>query len=232
MTRSLTSLCRYIVLLACLTISFGAFAQQEYRAKVYQHTSWRRSVYQREGVNNSRDVSTGTFSVAFNVISLKGNFHHELEIFVPEINRPANHIQFATDYNLSHAKATKDVVSAYSFRYEINQDITNVTKRFVLNLGAGINPYYVEIDRKPADPSYYSVHVKYTGATINLIPRVSCNLSERLSVELSMPLHIVDFRKESQRIDSPLLPGSTNSTKRKFFDDIYTVRFGLAYVLF
>jgi hypothetical protein len=240
MTRFLTSLCRYVALLICLTISAGALAQHEYRVKLYQHTSSLETVYQRPGLNGpeaktgDRHFTTGTFSVAFNLISLRGNFHHELEIFMPQINRSAQDIQFPRSYDLSRSTMTNDVISAYSFRYEINQDITNVTKRFVLNLGAAINPYHIEMEFKPRENRVYDRTVRMTGATINIIPRISYQLTDRLSVELNVPVNVYDIYRVKQHVDNPVISKDAQTrsgTERTFFPDLYTVRFGVAYTL-
>ncbi|MBT1709818.1 hypothetical protein KK062_16355 [Fulvivirgaceae bacterium PWU5] len=240
MTQSLTFLCRFIVLLAFLTISAGAFAQHEYRIKLYQHTSSLETVYQRpssavpDEKSGDRHFTTGTFSVAFSIISLRGGFHHEFELFVPQIDRSAQGIQFPRNFGLSRSALTTDVISAYSFRYEINQDITNVTKRFVLNLGLAVNPYHINMEFKPHERNVFERNVQITGATINIIPRVSCQLTDRLSLELNVPVNVFDIYRSKQRIDNPgaSLRAQTNAgTEHTFFQDIYTVRFGVAYTL-
>jgi hypothetical protein len=238
--QSLTFLCRFIVLLACLTISAGAFAQHEYRIKLYQHTSSLETVYQRpssggpDQKSGDRHFTTGTFSVAFNVISLRGNFHHELEIFMPQINRSAQGIQFPRNFELSRNPSTNDVISAYSFRYEVNQDITNVTKRFVLNLGAAINPYHIEMKFNPLENKVYNSGARITGATFNIIPRVSYQLTDRLSFELNVPVNVFDIYRVRHHTDNPTISKDAQSktgTEHMFFNDIYTVRFGIGYTL-
>jgi hypothetical protein len=238
--QSPTFLCRFIALLACLTISAGAFAQHEYRIKLYQHTSSLETVYQRPSSGGSdvksgdRHFTTGTFSVAFNIISLRGGFHHELELFMPQIDRSAQDIQFPRNFGLSRSTLTTDVISAYSFRYEINQDITNVTKRFVLNLGLAVNPYHIDMEFKPRERNVFERNVQITGATINIIPRVSCQLTDRLSLELNVPVNVFDLYKIKQRVDNPGLSirsQSNGGTEHTFFQDVYTVRFGVAYTL-
>jgi hypothetical protein len=240
MTHSLTFLCRFVVLLACLTISAGAFAQREYRIKLYQHTSSLETVYQYQSggatseKSRDRHFTTGTFSVAFNVVSLRGGFHHELEIFVPEINRSAQNVQFPKNFGLSQSVLTRDVISAYAARYEINQDITNVTKRFVLNLGLAVNPYHIEMEFSPREGNVYDRNVRVTGTNINIIPRVSWQLTDRFSLELNVPVNIFNVYRSKRHVDNPILPkeGQTNvGTEHKFFENIYTVRFGVAYTL-
>ncbi|MCD9016825.1 hypothetical protein [Parachryseolinea silvisoli] len=240
MTQSLTFLCRFVVLLACLTISAGAFAQHEYRIKLYQHTSSLETVYQYQSdgatseKSGDRHFTTGTFSVAFNLVSLRGGFHHEVEIFMPEIDRSAQNIQFPKNFGLSQSARTRDVISTYAARYEINQDITNVTKRFVLNLGLAVNPYHIEMEFNPREGNVYNRNVRVTGANINIIPRVSWQLTDRLSLELNVPVNVFNVYRSKQHVDNPILPkeGQTNAgTEHKFFEDIYTVRFGVAYTL-
>lgn len=240
--QSLTFLCRFIVLLACLTISAEAFAQHEYRIKLYQHTSSLETVYQRPSANGpeaksgDKHVTMGTFSLAFNMISLRGNFHHELEIFMPEIKRKAQNVQFPFNYDLTRFADVADVVSTYSFRYEINTDITNVTKRFWLNVGAAVNPYHIEIQNTPREMRALDVerNVRYTGARFNIIPRVSCQLTDRLNLELNIPVNVFEIRRAKVDAHTPnlsLTPQATTSTEHTFFDNIYTVRFGVAYTL-
>jgi hypothetical protein len=240
MTQSLTFLCRFIVLLACLTISAGAFAQHEYRIKLYQHTSSLETVYQYQSggatseKSGGRHLTTGTFSVAFNLVSLRGGFHHEVEIFMPEINRSAQNIQFPKNFGLSQSALTRDVISTYAARYEINQDITNVTKRFVLNLGLAVNPYHIEMEFNPRESNVYNRNVRVTGANFNIIPRVSWQLTDRLSLELNVPVNVLDVYRVKHHVDNPVISkdAQTNTGKEhKFFEDIYTVRFGVAYTL-
>jgi hypothetical protein len=237
----LTSLCRFVVLLACLTISAGAFAQHEYRIKLYQHTSSLETVYQRQSggttseKSGDRHFTTGTFSVAFNMVSLRGGFHHEVEIFMPEIDRSAQNIQFPRNFGLTPNALTRDVVSTYAARYEINQDITNVTKRFVLNLGLAVNPYHIEMEFHPREgKAVYNRNVRITGANINIIPRVSWQLTDRLSLEVNVPVNVFGIYRSKQHVDNPQISkaSQTNAgTEHKFFEDIYTMRFGVAYTL-
>jgi hypothetical protein len=238
MTLSLTFLCRFVVLLSCLTISAGALAQHEYRIKLYQHTSSLETVYQYNNTTSEksgdRHFTTGTFSVAFNMVSLRGGFHHEVEIFIPEINRSAQDIQFPGNFELRRSTLTNDVISAYAFRYEINQDITNVTKRFVLNVGLAVNPYHIDMEFKPRESNVFHRDVSITGAHFNIIPRVSWQLTERLSIELNVPVNVFDIYRIKQRVDNPgfsLRSQSNAGTEHTFFEDIYTVRFGVAYTL-
>jgi hypothetical protein len=67
-----------------------------------------------------------------------------------------------------------------------------------------------------------------------MVPRIKYKLSQRVSIDLNIPLKIYDLRGEKNGIRNPNIPKSqqeTNAYSSIFFESAYTIRLEVAYKL-
>ena len=226
------------IILAALYVLVASctFGQKSLGIKIYQNTDLF-SIEYREWGNSKPTVSE---EVNFNRISLaaslqtKSKFVHEVELFIPEISKPLDKIQYPMNYELRRDETFDGEVSSYSFRYEFSKTFTDDTKRLGFGLGAGINPYYVHIEYIPNVETTFYFSSRLYGFVVNVTPRISYRLSNRFSIDLNVPLKIYDLRWEKIRVDNPAIPitqQTVTTLDNIFFEDAYTIRLGVMYTL-
>jgi hypothetical protein len=100
------------------------------------------------------------------------------------------------------------------------------------SFGVGVNPYYTKAEYFPLTPVTYYRYLKKYGASLNVIPRVSYAISTKVRLDLNIPLKFFDLREEEQKIENPAIPiryQTNGGLVHPFFENIYTIRFGVAY---
>lgn len=225
-----------LVTILCFFIALNSFSQKKYGIKIYQNTDFFQKSYYESAATITTDdiINFDRFSVAFNVI-LDNGLMHEMEIFIPEISKSSNTIKFPFNYTFRNDNSFKTEVSSYSLRYELNKSILKASSRFGLSLGLGLNPYFLELESIPKVSNAYSARKNYFGIALNLTTRMQYQLTRRLIIDLNFPLKIYDLRWEQTKIENPLIPRHHQITKdfeAKFFEDVYTMRLGIMYVIF
>ncbi|HZI26156.1 MAG TPA: hypothetical protein VFD46_13825 [Chryseolinea sp.] len=228
---------RKIVLVALFISNvIYSFGQNAFGVKIYQNTDIFETQYYESRTMEMTKVKNVNFNrITFAVdIDTKKGYTHEIEFLIPEISKPLENIQFPLNYEFRKDETFDGEASSYSFRYEVSKTLTNKAKRFSFLLGAGINPYYVHIEYEPnVETTYYSSTQLY-GFALNITPRISYRVSQRFSVDLNVPLKIYDLRGEKNKTENPAIPirqQTTNDYSNIFFENAYTIRFGLMYKL-
>jgi hypothetical protein len=168
-------------------------------------------------------------------IRAKGNLIHELEFFIPEISKPLECISLPLSYQFQRGLTFEGLGSSYSLRYELRKKVMNLSDRFTFNVGLGVNPYYVFIEYIPnVETTYYSWNKLY-GFSLNINPRLQYKLNNRFILEFSIPLKFYDFRKEQYHVSNPSIPISyqtiDSNNRSIFFENAYTFRLGLSYLI-
>jgi hypothetical protein len=165
-------------------------------------------------------------------IDVKKSFAHEIEFLVPELSKSIEDIQFPLNYEFRKDPTFDGKGSSYSLRYELSKTFTEKSRRLGLNLGIGVNPYYVFLEYIPNVETTYYLSTKLYGLVLNVIPRIKYRISNRVYIDLNMPVRIYDYRTEKIRIKNPAIPISQQTFKRSeniFFESVYTIRLGVMY---
>ncbi|MFM9840896.1 MAG: hypothetical protein ACKVOQ_21695 [Cyclobacteriaceae bacterium] len=221
-----------IVILLSTHFSFG---QGKFGIKVYQNTDIFSITTIDYDVNPSL---TSTFSrTNFNRISIvlqmaaKNKLIHEIELIIPEFSKPISNPQFPFNYAFRKRNDLDNLMTTISLRYEIHKKIHSVGNIHI-NLGIGLNPYYINVEDISKTPNTYDRYTKYFGGSLNLIPSIIYKISNQFSLEINCPFKIYDLMNVTNRIANPAIPiNQQTSTKIEngFLYNIYTFRFGVSY---
>jgi hypothetical protein len=228
---------RIIITALFISNTICSFGQKGIGIKIYQNTdifeiqyfeSWTNDVEKFNKVNFSR------VSLAVNIDTKKG-YTHEIEFLIPEVSKSYDNIQYPMNYEFKKEMPDfEGQASSYSIRYELSKTLTNKTKRLGVNLGIGINPYYVLVEYIPNVETRYYSSTKLYGFVLNMVPRIKYKLSHRFTIDLNVPLKIYDLRAEKYRVKNPAIPIHQQTTidySNIFFESAYTFRLGLMYKL-
>jgi hypothetical protein len=224
---------KYTLLLSNLMLAtICSFAQSTIGIKVYHNTDIYKTEYSGSSTKQTSDhFNVNRFSLAVDIKNRKG-FTHELELFVPEFSKTAGRLQYPMHYKLLLGYVFKEEGNTYSFRYELNKDVLTMSDKFALNLGLGINPYYVDVDYISQVDTHYSRSYKFFGGVFNVVPRLNFKLSNHFSIDLNVPLKVYDLRYSERYIYNPTLPvrqQQSRDTEHIFLEGSYTIRLGLLY---
>jgi hypothetical protein len=225
-----------IILVLFISGPVSTHAQSHAAIKIYQNTDIFETEYYESGndrLTQFENVNFSRISVAVSIPAKTGNIH-EIEVFIPEISKSLDDLQFPMNYRFRKDISLDGNADAYSFRYEFSKILTDESKRFSVRVGAGVNPYYVAIEYVPNDPGSYYRATKVYGFATNITPGIKYALGERMSVDLNVPLKVYDMRMEYNRVSNPAIPirqQKSNDQRHIFFESAYTIRFGLAYDL-
>jgi hypothetical protein len=216
-----------------LIISSTTFAQKKLALKVYQNSDFFSTAYSDsygKDLGTSNNAHFTRLSLAVNLIGKK--FIHELELFVPEVDKSTDDVMFPMDYSFRQGTDFKTRMNAYSFRYELNKRLAVTSNKWSFQLGVGLNPYFVQQERIPTINTRYYYSLTTYGGSFNFIPRVAFNVSKRFTVDLNLPLKIYDLRYQRQYVANPNIPRQNQTTggpAHRFFENAYTVRVGVMY---
>lgn len=216
-------------------IAICCSAQRSFQAKVYQNTDYFNVSYYNSQTNSTRNTNELNFSrisLAF-AINTNKNFIHEMEIIIPELSKSINKVKLPLDYSFQDDGTRVGTISTFSLRYEISKIVSNPSKKFRFNLGLGINPYFTETEYEPEVSNAYYGNTKLLGASFNIIPRINCNFTDKILIDLNIPFKLYDLQNEETSDNNPSLPirqQTSNEFTNTFFEDAYTIRLGVSYV--
>lgn len=224
---------KHIILSGLLCTASLVFGQSRWGIRVNQNTDLFTVTY-RESLSSPKEsqVHFGRFSAGLNYTNNK--VVHEFELFVPEINASTNHVQFPWPQELPHKSDFKNQVSCYSLRYAVMRNMHSLTQRFHLAFGFAVNPYYLKGESIPKMENTYYLSRSILGASLNIMPAINFNASERVVFTLDCPFKVVDFYRATTNIKNPAIPvhqQKTHTSETAFFMKSYTVRIGIAYRL-
>jgi|GEM_PF-1941528 len=213
----------------------SVYGQRSWGIRVYQNTDFFKVVKSTDsGKEEKLHSNLGRFSLAFTV-SGKKRFNHELELFLPEFNRPIDKVMFPYPYKYNIQVTDIKKSDTYSFRYSVSKIFGLPSDRFRLSLGAGVNPYFIRTDY-----NVYFVHGGYSGyyqtkgISLNILPAMQYRISKRFDLSVSVPFKLFDYKWLKQYSPNPAVPISQETrkdTKKDFLDQAYTIRLGLHFNL-
>jgi hypothetical protein len=225
----------FIVLLT-LAGSIVVFGQRSFGIKIYQNTDiFDSEVTDTDAKTKTtvHNVNAGRFTIALNLVS-KNKMIHEIELFIPEVSKSLDNMQYPMDYNFRKSYRIEGKGSSYSLRYELSKMVTKEDKRLRFSGGVGVNPYYVHLEYFPLNTQTYYSSSRLYGAAINIIPRLTFDLAQGFYLDLSVPLKVYDLRVDEFQVNNPAIPVEqqiSTDYNSIFFENAYTIRLGLAYTI-
>lgn len=218
-----------------ILVSICSFSQKV-GIKVYQNTDFFETVYNESRTNlqtSSEQVNFNRFTIALD-FHTKNNFLHEVEFFIPEISKSLDDVQYPMNYEFRKDDTFDGEATTYSLRYEFSKKLTNESNRFGFSFGAAINPYYVHLEYIPNVETTYYWSTRLYGFAVNLVPRINYKISNRLNIDLNVPLKVYDLRFEENKVNNPAIPirqQETNDVDHIFFESAYTIRLGVEFII-
>jgi hypothetical protein len=208
-----------------------SFGQKKFGIKIYQNTDiFETQYYVGNGEMMKFDiVNFDRFSFALNIDSKK-RFTHEIEVLIPEVEKPLVKVRFPVNYEFGRSPAFEGRVSSYSLRYEFTKTLSKNTKGFSFDCGIAINPFFVLIEYLQPGGTHSFGSRRFHGFSLNAVPRMKYKLNDRLTIDLNMPLKIYDLYKGYASYILPSNPKrNSDFYTSSFFEDVYTIRLGLMY---
>jgi hypothetical protein len=228
-----------LLIFAILYSNHVSFGQGKIKLKMYQNTDLFDISYTKYDDNLGKYVSGLSHKTNFNRISLaiqiraKNKLVHEIELLIPELSKVTTNPQFPFPYSFDYRWQIEPYysVSTVSIRYEVGKTLYSYGN-LNLDLGVGINPYYISGHFIPPFTTTFERTHKYVGFSFNVTPRISYIISKRFGVEINSPFKIYDLIESTLHIDNPSIPirqQTVSETKSEFFSNVYTIRFGVSY---
>ena len=152
----------------------------------------------------------------------------------PEVSKSVENVKFPWNHEFRVSNDFTSEFSAYALRYEINRDIYEISDRFSFNVGAALNPYFIDIDYSPTVETVVYYEKLVAGVSLNVIPRLYIKLSDHFCIDVNLPLKIYDVWRAVDDIQNPSIPRKYQKhtdTKGDFFMNAYTARLAIVYKL-
>jgi hypothetical protein len=213
-----------------------AYGQQPWSLKVYHNTDLFSKTFNKDLTNKStkeNQTNFNRFSFALQIHPDR-KFTHEIEVFIPELNKSTEEVAFPFLYNFDVNDLRTSSVDTYSLRYEIIERISSLKKQKLLSFhtGLSVNPYYVKIDYTSDAVNVFDYHYEHFGFSFAIAPHVKVNFTKKLRLDINVPINLYTLRVESYKTDDPAASASRDETQQAFhklFQQVYSLRVGLSY---
>jgi len=202
---------------------------------VYQNTDYFNVSYYNSQTNASRNTEELNFSrisIAVAINTLK-HFTHEIEFFIPELSKSIYKVKLPLDYEFEENDGYVSSISTYSFRYELSKKVFSLSNRFQFIAGLGVNPYLTTTEYEPTMSNQYYSKVERYGVSFNIVPRIDYRVTDRIYIDLNIPLKVYDLQRKDVQNNNPNLPmreQKFNEVTDIFFENVYTIRLGVRYI--
>jgi hypothetical protein len=211
-------------------------AQERKSLKIYQNTDIFRVSYRNSWTGELRKSSIISFSrisLGLDLSSGEG-YKHEIEVFIPEVKKPFDRAGFPMNYEFMEHPYYNGYVSSYSMRYVVRKAMGDRAKKLKVNLGLGLNPYYINSKYLSTITEDAFVKDSKFGAVLDGVPEIEYKIGERLSLIASVPVKIFDLQRQLTHWYHPDLSireRKDTDVKGIFFESSFTIRLGLMYAL-
>lgn len=209
-----------------------AHSQSSLYLKVYHNSDFYRRTENLYDLEARERRDTDYDRNNFNRFSIgaglsRPKFYHELELSYNQDFPPIEHIA-----RISNELET--TTHFLSFHYEINKVLVS-EKSFRILTGLGLNTYKGKSKSVPEISTMFPVTDRDIGSTLNLIPRISFDLSPKLGVELSSKIGLLNVNNYKSIVHNPDIPVEhqawVDEVNWSFFPSAYNIRVGLFYEL-
>lgn len=192
----------------------------------------RMKLYVNGGYQSwTRSFEFGRITPAFQWFNQKGNFH-ELEL--TQLNFARRKDQWIPQpRGMNPLFATSSTLDL-SFRYEYGIQLLKKRDlgRFSLYAGLALNPRYGFIDMVSKNSSSFPYNNHMLGLSAQIVPRISYKITDRLSLDLNIPITFADFWVSRSSMGNPTQPDTRlRNTQTNFStpNDRFLFRIGLTY---
>jgi hypothetical protein len=224
------------MLVSCFLCSVVAYAQQPWSIKVYQNSDFFSKTYSNDVTNKTskqNEANFNRFSFAFQIHPDR-QFTHEIEFFIPEINKNPEDVSFPFLYDFDVNDLRSSSVDTYSLRYEIIERISSLKKQKLLSFhtGLSVNPYYVKIDYTSDEVNVFDYNYQHFGFSFAIAPHLKVNFTKKLRLDINVPINLYTLRVEAYKTEDPAASSSRKETQEAFhklFQKVYSLRVGISY---
>jgi len=210
------------------------FAQKEdtWSIKVYHNTD----IYNKQYINATGERNESVFQA--NRFSLAIQYHadrkftHELEVFLPESNKAPDELRFPFRHSFTENPDYKVSVDAYAVRYEVIERISRKNGNITFHTGLSVNPFYYTITNEPQITFLYKERFTNFGFTVALAPHIKFHLSDRVRLNVNIPISLYTLRVEEFKSDDPRVSGPSKQEQKanhRLLPNVYSLRIGLSY---
>lgn len=175
-------------------------------------------------------------TIAYHWSNGNANFH-EIELNYFKLEKESTTTEFV-DFNTNKAIAvgrSELIHTSISAQYEyIRHLYKSSEKKWVPAVGFGFNPYYKRYHHSPDQTSEFATTQSFYGAKVYFTPRLNYFFSDKLFLDLNIPITLANFHLEREKIDNPTVEkhGRTSiSYGYETFPKIFTARVGLGFKL-
>ncbi|MCB9246393.1 MAG: hypothetical protein H6606_08175 [Flavobacteriales bacterium] len=122
-------------------------------------------------------------------------------------------------------------IAEVSVRYEYNFYLNRSTsQKLIPSAGIGINPYFRLTDSSPRNSNSFPTRQTNSGAMFFLMPRLLYHISDKLFLDLNMPICLADSYLDVNKVENPLFTEGqqrTSSYNFQLFPQIVSGRLGI-----
>lgn len=238
-----------ICLFTILTVSFlltFSFAQESatvptsFTIKAYNTVLWDGSSLTNE-IKTFSGYSYATQKVNYIIhpsIALQWSKKNIQEIEVSSLGFKENVLLNQTIYdslnntyiNLNYKTKTSNIALKYEYMLRLFKKLKNVHPL----LGFAASPYFQREVILPYNSSLTNQYITVLGVRTFIIPRIQWNVSQRLLIDLNIPICLTDINITSYRVDDPSYSKSQNKASLSNFNalpDYISFRIGAGWRL-
>lgn len=231
-----------IALLITSCIIFSSIYSQDtpktIRLKLYNQSSFTKQEatntignIEYKKTTELTDLISPTFAVEFS--NNKGRTH-EIEISKLELNKKSN-VNKITDSIMYVNPSDAELISTQLYiRYEYtsSRKKINPKSKGTLCLSYGAQPYFSRVKNQYYISTIYPESYTNIGLYAYLCPRYNFEFNDRFSVDLNIPIYLVEVNHNIMKIEDPTKSNEdrkSNKSAVSLLPNNYYLRFGLVY---
>lgn len=222
----------FSLMVVCTVFSQNTNINYKYAVKLYNLTSYEDfSIVKNDTtsimVNNKFEyanlkILNPTFAIQWK--TKKNNFK-EIELTSFTINKLNSKHLIVNDTAGTNKPVNEEELKTtfISLRYEYILNINKLKeKKYLLSVGFGINPYYKLNKYIPVISSTFPNSVQVIGTNVFVTPRLTYFVSQKVFVDINIPLCIWSSYLLTENDKNPALPVSAQSTSSLNFEQFPT----------
>jgi len=224
-----------VLLLVAMNLQHQAFAQEEKNTQ-YQFKMHSNFEYT---LTNSFDIvkyKTFQFDITPSFVISKPKVSHEIGISKLRTGNESRYKkeEILADGSVIAAEETKLSHFYLNIRYEYGLNLIKINKQHQLSIAASVEPYIRFNKFVPRVSTSFPNQLTTLGSKLHLIPRATFTLSDRLFLDVNIPVEIVDVHRFRSYNDNPTYTEEQKTytdTRSKFLDSVFRFRVGLGFNL-
>lgn len=223
------------LLFVAMSLQSQAFAQEEkntqYQFKVYSNFEYTLSDFV-----DIVEYKSFQFDITPSFVISKPKVSHEIGISKLHIGHDSSYKKEETlpDGSVIAAEGAKQSHFHLNIRYEYGLNLIKINKKHQLSIATSVEPYIWFDKSIPRTSENFPNRLTTVGSKFHLTPRATFSLSERLFLDVNMPIEIMDVYRLSNYTENPILTEEQrrySDTRSDFFDSVFQFRIGLGFNL-